>query len=458
MTIKISQIYQKRKIVYIYLDTNEEIQNLKKQIGDNKVLLHLGTWQMWGERAIENAWKNKTHDLIIWPYQTSRLNRWVVLVISIKDGKAAIHTASQKTEHAKAEKEEIKNFLGGLEGFNFSDEDPENPKLDTDDGLKIKDESGSAYLAICYVKTALEQISKNSYDYEFSSSGFDEVGEGGKSLLEEVEEEYKSILTQIQKLTKLEEIEKELELRSKKEKYKKARKDGQSWTLTGQESSRIDQAASIEDLEKVVGDIMQERDAAEKIDNWIKDHISSKTKLEELPKETDIDSNAEIPSSAKEKVKLKLQEKIVELMPETTTEEKIKKHLTGVLNKWKKWEYLFDNNRKDDEDYGQASMFNQNFRGAVAKKMAPEIKNAIETNTLKGYQDLDESWSNEARKDGKVKYNEDLDYYGAWKTLREYLSEEKANKDEWMKVWLQSFYGEDKFIEVENLYQTLQLK
>ena len=58
--------------------------------------------------------------------------------------------------------------------------------------------------------------------------------------------------------------------------------------------------------------------------------------------------------------------------------------------------------------------------------------------------------------DGRTKYNEERDYYDVWKTLREYLYEEKANKDEWMKVWLESFYGDAKFEQVEKQYQDLQ--
>lgn len=43
MTIKISDAYQNRKLVYIYLDTNKEAKQLTKDAG--KVLLHLETWQ-----------------------------------------------------------------------------------------------------------------------------------------------------------------------------------------------------------------------------------------------------------------------------------------------------------------------------------------------------------------------------------------------------------------------------
>jgi len=156
---------------------------------------------MWSERAIENAWNNKTYEWIVWPYQTSILNRWVVLVINVKNGKSSIHTASQDTHHAKAEKSEIENFLGGLKDFNFCDE---NPVLDTDDGLNEKDELGSAYLAICYVKTVLEQIEKGIYDYGISASDFDELEADGKSLLKKVEEEYGNILIQVREIDQLE--------------------------------------------------------------------------------------------------------------------------------------------------------------------------------------------------------------------------------------------------------------
>jgi hypothetical protein len=52
--------------------------------------------------------------------------------------------------------------------------------------------------------------------------------------------------------------------------------------------------------------------------------------MEDLPSEADIDNNAEFSPSAKEKAKWKLQEKKIELMPETTAEGKIKKLLLRV--------------------------------------------------------------------------------------------------------------------------------
>ena len=268
-----------------------------------------------------------------------------------------------------------------------------------------------------------------------------------KNDLDELKKDVNDNLEKLKKLIN----ESNEDLKLAKEKYKKERKDGQPWNLTGQEKARIDQATNMQDLEKLVGDITQERDDEEKIDKWIKEKISDKTKVEDLPSEATIDNSPELPLSAKDQVKWKLREKIVELMPENTTEEKIKKHLTEVLNKWRKWEYLFDNGKKDDEDYTLASMFNQTFRGTVAKEMEPEIEAAIKINTLEGYKKLDEKWGQgKINKEGEVEYNVDREYLEAWKILREFLKEIEVSKYEKVKEYLTTnYYGEERWKEIE---------
>lgn len=251
------------------------------------------------------------------------------------------------------------------------------------------------------------------------------------------------------------------ELKTAKEKAKKEDIDGRPWTLTASEKSRIDQAANKQDLEKVVRDIMKEKDDRDKFEKWIKENISDKTKTEDLPSEAEIDNNADFSPSAKQQAKWKLQEKKIELMPETTAKGKIKKHLMRVKFDWEKWNYLVEQKDKTNPaDYAMALMFaegskedKQGFGKTVAQEMLPKIIAAIAKDTMEDYRNLDKEWGQSLLEDGKVKYNEDRDYYGVWENLRKYLY---ANKDEWMKDHLRGVYGDNKFQEYENLYQGLQ--
>lgn len=189
MTISTNNAYQNRKVVYIYLDTNEEAQKLLKDAG-NKVLLHLDTWQMWGKKPITDAWNNKTADWIIWPHQTSKSERWVLLVINVKENKAAVHTASQ-TKDAKAEEVEILNYLTELTGL-------AKPQIDTDNGAGDRTDRESALLAILYAKETLKAIKAGNYNYDFDNSDYDLTATG---------KEYDQLLTDIAKLKTIKEIE-----------------------------------------------------------------------------------------------------------------------------------------------------------------------------------------------------------------------------------------------------------
>jgi len=124
-------------------------------------------------------------------------------------------------------------------------------------------------------------------------------------------------------------------------------------------------------------------------------------------------------------------------------------------------------NATNSADYSIALMFyegskednKEGFGKTVAQEMLPKIIAAIAKDTIEGdqgYQDLDKQWGQNVLEDDRAKYNEDRDYYEAWKTLREYLYEEKANKDEWMKVCLEGIHGKEKFAEIEKQYQELQ--
>ncbi|CAG8593404.1 996_t:CDS:2 [Cetraspora pellucida] len=106
---------------------------------------------------------------------------------------------------------------------------------------------------------------------------------------------------------------------------------------------------------------------------------------EELPSDADIDSDSELPANFKEEAKLIREEKAIELTPTpTTTMGEIKKHLTETL---------------------------QNFGKTVAKEMKPKIENAIKTDTLDGYRELDKEWGqNKADTEGQVEYNADREY------------------------------------------------
>jgi len=115
-----------------------------------------------------------------------------------------------------------------------------------------------------------------------------------------------------------------------------------------------------------------------------------------LPEEAVIDKTEFSPSD-KEKIKWKLQEKKIELMPATTTKEKIKKHLTEVKFKWEKWINLAkQKDATDSADYSMALMFyegseknKEGFGKTVAQEMLPKITAAIAKDTIEDYRDLD---------------------------------------------------------------------
>jgi hypothetical protein len=62
-------------------------------------------------------------------------------------------------------------------------------------------------------------------------------------------------------------------------------------------------------------------------------------------------------------------------------------------------------------------MFNKSFRNKVAEEMLPKIKEAINTNAIKGdkgYEWLDKEWGQgNIDANGKVIFNDDRDYFEA---------------------------------------------
>ncbi|CAI2183139.1 311_t:CDS:10, partial [Funneliformis geosporum] len=219
------------------------------------------------------------------------------------------------------------------------------------------------------------------------------------------------------------------DLKTAKENYKTKRPDGQPWALplTKAEKDKIDEAANKDDLDDVAKKIKEEQD---------KNNISNKTKPEELiTTEQDIDKelgSKKLPPGFKDNVKLTLLAKQINLLPEPTDVlGKIKKHLMDTKYNWRKWEYLIDNEKTDDEDYTVASMYNQTFRKEVAEHVLPKIEVAINTNTIEGYKNLDKEWSGEANIDKKseVNYNLKRDYFGAWIILRSLLKETTNKKE-----------------------------
>ncbi|CAI2174713.1 1727_t:CDS:2 [Funneliformis geosporum] len=82
--------------------------------------------------------------------------------------------------------------------------------------------------------------------------------------------------------------------------------------------------------------------------------------------EADIDKTAFSPS-AKQQAKWKLQEKKIELMPETT-------------------------DQTNPADYTMALMFAESFGKTVAQEMLPKVIAAITKDTMEGYRNLDQEW------------------------------------------------------------------
>lgn len=249
------------------------------------------------------------------------------------------------------------------------------------------------------------------------------------------------------------------DLKDAKEKYKKEDINGKPWDLTDQEKAKIDQTTDIPGLKKVVREIKDERDNSEKgnVNGWIKKNISDKTKKEDLPSEADIDNNPDIPANFKEYAKQALQKKIIELMPETTSEGKIKKHLLKALYDWKHWGDIIDNAKKDDNDYFTALSFGDSFRKSVAEGMKSKIEEAIKTDTIEGYKKLDKEWG-EDKLDEKNEaiYNVNRDFLGDWNTLRGYLKELETNEgnskyENMKKFMITNHYKEERWAEIEVL-------
>ncbi|CAI2194990.1 15418_t:CDS:2, partial [Funneliformis geosporum] len=101
--------------------------------------------------------------------------------------------------------------------------------------------------------------------------------------------------------------------------------------------------------------------------------------------EADIDKTAFSPST-KQQAKWKLQEKKIELMPETT-------------------------DQTNPADYTMALMFAESFGKTVAQEMLPKVIAAITKDTMEGYRNLDQEWGQNLVEDDGVKYNENRDYY-----------------------------------------------
>jgi len=196
----------------------------------------------------------------------------------------------------------------------------------------------------------------------------------------------------------------------------------------------------------------------ESVKQWIKDNISSKNE-NKLPSETEIDNNNQILPDLKHRVKKALWKKKVELTPIDAPTGKIKKHLMENMYKWKNWEYLdnVEGGEEDDEDsWLLTKMFNESFGKTVAKEMLPKIETAIKTNTIEGYKKLDEEWGEKKLdKEGKIEFNFERDYFGAWYTLKDYLKEAKTSKEvseyEQLKKYLiNNYLGEKGWKQMEN--------
>ncbi|CAG8837869.1 29515_t:CDS:2, partial [Racocetra persica] len=73
-----------------------------------------------------------------------------------------------------------------------------------------------------------------------------------------------------------------------------------------------------------------------------------------------------------------------------------------------------ENNKKDDKSYIVTLMYSQNFGKTVAEEMKPKIENAIKTDTLDGYRELDKEWGqNKVDSEGQTavsKYDQIKEY------------------------------------------------
>ncbi|CFW92857.1 protein of unknown function (coil coil domain) [endosymbiont DhMRE of Dentiscutata heterogama] len=298
----------------------------------------------------------------------------------------------------------------------------------------------------------LDDLEKESWE-QFRQKLFTDLYESWSNTNEEgeIDKLQKKLGTDVLELDGL--IDTATALKTAKEKYKKERLDGKSWSLTEAEKSQLEKATNKQDLEDTVKTLMDKKDEAEqKIKDWIEKNISGKTKKEDLPSDADIDNDSELPANFKEEAKLIREEKAIELTPTpTTTMGEIKKHLTETLFKWKRWKFLVENNKKDDKSYIVALMYSQNFGKTVAEEMKPKIENAIKTDTLDGYRELDKEWGqNKVDSEGQVEYNADREYMAAWETLRELLKKTAVSKYDQIKEYLiTNYFGEQRWKEIE---------
>lgn len=108
---------------------------------------------------------------------------------------------------------------------------------------------------------------------------------------------------------------------------------------------------------------------------------------------------------------------------------KVKKHLEEVEQRWKEWK-----NSSEDSKESAVLLFRKwDKDGKMSDEILSLIDKALRTgelaDTLEGYKLLNKEWGENNIEEGKVKYNADRDYLGAWNTFRILLGEwEKTNE------------------------------
>ena len=261
------------------------------------------------------------------------------------------------------------------------------------------------------------------------------------------------------------------ELKSAKEKAKKESNDGTpwAWDLTQEEREKIDQAATKKELDAIVANIKSGRDAVGSKDlatanEWIKENILSKNKLEDLTvTDEDIEKalgSLKLPKNFVENAKQTLRRKRRELTPEPTTiEGKIEDLLIWFRDRVS---YL----KKGVGGKREVEVFKKYWETKM-DKVIPLVEKALKTNTLASYKLLDEEWlnlKNQELGENNKNYNSEFDYF-CWNTLRNHLEEAERTAKETkyndlvdkIKIELGSKLGEE-FLEIWGFESKIEVK
>jgi len=396
MTIKPHEAYQPRKTTYIYLDdiyfadfkgTPRGLLKEAEEASQTKIFCHFDNWRMWGKQPIREAYENKTHNWIIWPFQTSNKQKWAVGVINVNQKKAVLHSASQAAE-GKLELVELANLLSDLTDFKviktgaFTNW---NPTLDIDNSTDEKQERESIYLTMWYVGEILRKIKEKSYNYEIDA---------GKAKLKEYETAYNAIQKEAKELPTIKDLEDNQEKHTEKDLKPKTLPDDWEQQLRDSQKLAENSKMSKDKINRLESDLNDEKIANELLLKTIREIISlDRTRKREYEVIDD-------PDAAFNKI-------------------------GEILNDLKKeWSEHLENNH---ESLLLRLALNNEEKKTKAKEILKKVKNIAET--MEDYKALEQFWNND-----KTEYDDTDDYDGKLYQIRELLEKAETTKEKHQKT------------------------